>query len=134
MAKKLPILFLVIVFLLVGGYLYYDYSNNQELRNLNNLKEPRKQVKELDGFKLEYAYTGNETWEYLLTTELDNECYDPTVEVYVSDSKPQEVEVSFNATLPSEGECPSKVTKFEKEGTFNAGEDAKVDLQYYIQP
>ena len=80
-----------------------------------------------NNFKLESEYISENSWEYLVTGELPNPCYNATVDAIVAESYPEQVTVTVTIEEPDpEVMCAQVIQEFSYEGTFFASDKADI--------
>ena len=82
-----------------------------------------------NNFKLESKYISTNSWEYTVTGELPNPCYNASVDAIVAESYPEQVTVTVTIEEPDpEVMCAQVIQEFSYEGTFSASEKADIKL------
>ena len=82
-----------------------------------------------NNFKLESKYISENSWEYTVTGELPNPCYNASVDAIVAESYPEQVTVTVTIEEPDpEVMCAQVIQEFSYEGTFSASEKADIKL------
>jgi hypothetical protein len=125
----LGLLFLALI--VIGGGIYYLYTNREEdtLDEITTEDNESPVVEEqvYDNLNLEYDYSGDNTWTYMVTGTLPNPCYDIETEAIVAESYPEQVTIRSIVTPPDEDEiCAQVVQEVYEEGEFQASEEASV--------
>lgn len=88
-----------------------------------------KKVLEQSNFKLESTFMQDSNWEYVITGQLPNPCYEALVDVVVAESYPEQVTVRIEVIPPdADMMCIQVIEDFEYEGSFSASKDAIVNL------
>lgn len=133
MGKKgvLGVGILLVVLIVLGGILYYMYTNQDENENINedNSVQEGESI-DLEGFHLEYDYLGESKWRYQVTGTLPNPCYTIKTESIVMESYPEQVIVKSTVGKPSEDMiCAQVIQEVYEEGEFEASQEAVVRFE-----
>ena len=131
MIKRPLICIIVIVLLLLLICIYLTKGTcivPQEVQN-SDIQEDYKVVLTESNFKLESEYISENDWEYTVTGELPNPCYNATVDAMVAESYPEQVTITVTIEDPDpEVICAQVIQEFTYEGTFSASEKATIKL------
>ena len=131
MIKRPLICIIVIVLLLLLICIYLTKGTcivPQEVQN-SDIQEDYKVVLTESNFKLESEYISENSWEYTVTGELPNPCYNASVDAMVAESYPEQVTITVTVEQPDpEVMCAQVIQEFTYEGTFSASEKATIKL------
>lgn len=120
-------LILGVVFLLSSSLYLFFYFKNKPLDV--DFNSPKTGEIEKDSFNLSYSYEGNSVWKYKVSGFLPNPCYDASVEEYVMESYPEQVNIVVSIIEPDKDVvCAQVIAQFEYEDEFSASEYAKISL------
>ncbi len=148
MKKSTIIYILIALIVVVGGVALYIYlkngddgSSGDSSNNGGNVPSDNDGIKddgrdyatyksvEKDGFKLEYKYVGESTWDYRITGSLPNPCYDVKVDSLVRESYPEQVVFNLTVVGPKKDVvCAQVIKEYSYRGVFNASEKASVEM------
>lgn len=104
------------------------FFNSKKERELPN--EKTKQPTQIYDLELEKQYVSENKWNYKVTGKFPNPCYDAYIEVIIQESYPEQVTLLVEVIKPSQDMvCAQVITNFQKEGNFNASEQAVVELK-----
>lgn len=104
------------------------FFNSKKERELPN--EKTKHPTQIYDLVLEKEYVSENKWNYKVTGKFPNPCYDSYIEVIIQESYPEQVTLLVEVIKPSQDMvCAQVITNFQKEGNFNASEQAVVELK-----
>ncbi len=125
--------FLLVALIVIGGSIYYLYTNRQEGTSdeiVGDDTPPVLQEGEYDNLNLEYDYLGDNIWRYMVTGTLPNPCYEIYTEAIVAESFPEQVTIRSTVTPPSEDlVCAQVIQEVYEEGEFQASEEATITFE-----
>ena len=125
--------FLIILFVIAGLFLKVMVIDKNSQDNPGNDKRAGEFTIEKKGFNFvaKYQFDNKEVnmWDYKITGTLPTPCHQAKTEEIVLESYPEQVSVLLTITAPSSDvACIQVIKEFEKEGTFQASEKAKVSF------
>jgi hypothetical protein len=127
--RVILIILLCVLLLLPAGLIGYKAFIQDSPNTVNNRNPLDENVINKDLFSLEYEYSDEEEWSYVVTGMLPTPCHEVKVDVIVRTSLPEQVSVRLMLTDPSiEIVCTQVLREFEYKGTFKASKDAKLDF------
>lgn len=129
MNKQQYTFLLVLLALSIGLFAYHIFfqANAEEKKENSNICLNRITK---ENFVLEYTYQGDSRWEYTISGQLPNPCYQASTEALVAESYPEQVSVIVNVVAPDDDVmCAQVISEYEDSGEFNASEEATVALQ-----
>jgi len=131
MSKKRPLMCILLIFFLF--LIICIYLSKGECivpdEDFNIDTSDDKMVVMENNFKLESKYISENSWEYTVTGELPNPCYNASVDAIVAESYPEQVTVTVTIEEPDpEVMCAQVIQEFSYEGTFSASEKADIKL------
>lgn len=117
-------IFLVVI--LVFGSIVYNLllakSNDEPVENETFVLEE-------EDFNLEYQYKGENLWQYTVTGQIPNPCYNVLVESMVAESYPEQVTIKISVSEPDTSlMCTQVIQEIEEMGEFQASPDAQVTM------
>ncbi len=124
------ILFLIL-FLLIGIVIYILFIKTDLINrnDINNSNQSDFKTSVQSEFRLESRYVGNSRWEYTVTGQLPNPCYNAEVDSIVAESYPEQVTVTVTIQEPkADMICTQVIQDFKYNGTFSASEKAEITL------
>ncbi len=125
--------FLIILFVIAGLFLKVMVIDKDSQDNPENKNKTGEFTIEKKGFNFvaKYQFENKEAnmWDYKITGTLPTPCHEVKTEEIVLESYPEQVSVLLTITPPSSDVvCIQVIKEFEKEGTFQASEKAKVSF------
>lgn len=125
--------FLIILFVIAGLFLKVMVIDKDSQDNPENKNKTGEFTIEKKGFNFvaKYQFDNKEVnmWDYKITGTLPTPCHEVKTEEIVLESYPEQVSVLLTITPPSSDvACIQVIKEFEKEGTFQASEKAKVSF------
>ena len=125
--------FLIILFVIAGLFLKVMVIDKDSQDNPENKNKAGEFTIEKKGFNFvaKYQFENKEVnmWDYKITGTLPTPCHEVKTEEIVLESYPEQVSVLLTITPPSsDAVCIQVIKEFEKEGTFQASEKAKVSF------
>jgi len=125
--------FLIILFVIAGLFLKVMVIDKDSQDNPENKNKTGEFTIEKKGFNFvaKYQFDNKEVnmWDYKITGTLPTPCHEVKTEEIVLESYPEQVSVLLTITPPSsDAVCIQVIKEFEKEGTFQASEKAKVSF------
>ncbi|HNW33189.1 MAG TPA: hypothetical protein PLN39_00985 [Candidatus Dojkabacteria bacterium] len=125
--------FLIILFVIAGLFLKVMVIDKDSQDNPENKNKTGEFTIEKKGFNFvaKYQFENKEVnmWDYKITGTLPTPCHEVKTEEIVLESYPEQVSVLLTITPPSsDAVCIQVIKEFEKEGTFQASEKAKVSF------
>ncbi|HQC39153.1 MAG TPA: hypothetical protein PK804_00645 [Candidatus Dojkabacteria bacterium] len=125
--------FLIILFVIAGLFLKVMVIDKDSQDNPENKNKTGEFTIEKKGFNFvaKYQFENKEVnmWDYKITGTLPTPCHEVKTEEIVLESYPEQVSVLLTITAPSSDvACIQVIKEFEKEGTFQASEKAKVSF------
>lgn len=131
MIKKRSLLFIAVMSLLFFVMCIYLSEGSCFVSNGDDNSDTTDNRKILTegNFKLQSEYISENSWEYIVTGELPNPCYNASVDTMVAESYPEQVTVTVTIEEPDpELICAQVIQEFSYEGTFSASEKADVEF------
>lgn len=126
--NKQQYLFLSILMLLSIGFFVFFLKYNHVTEQDQVDTDSNRAIN--NNFVLEYSYKGDNRWEYTVTGQLPNPCYQVSTDVLVAESYPEQVSVIVSVTPPDEDViCAQVISEYKYSGEFSASEKATVALQ-----
>lgn len=125
--------FLILLFVIAGLFLKVMVIDKDSQDNPENKNKTGEFTIEKKGFNFvaKYQFDNKEVnmWDYKITGTLPTPCHEVKTEEIVLESYPEQVSVLLTITPPSSDVvCIQVIKEFEKEGTFQASEKAKVSF------
>lgn len=137
-------LILVAGFVVTLLFLFFGYTSITSLFNSYNStdnttlsppsdthSEVRIQPVEItkDNFILGARYISNNTWEYDVSGFLPNPCYSASVEVFIDESFPEQVNINLQIIQPdSDLICTQVIENYVSNGIFQASSEASIEF------
>ncbi|PKN02877.1 hypothetical protein CVU76_02525 [Candidatus Dojkabacteria bacterium HGW-Dojkabacteria-1] len=128
MEKK--ILILITIVLPLGILTVFSFKDFLIKDSPIENKTPESKIVTKGNFILEYTYKGENIWEYSVTGQLPNPCYQASTDVIVAESYPEQVFVTVTVAPPEDDVmCAQVISEYEYSGEFSASKEATVALQ-----
>jgi len=128
MNKQQYLFFIILILLSIGLFVFF-LSNENRKEDRDPSLIPYKTITD-ENFTLKYTYLGDSEWEYTVTGQLPNPCYQASTETLIMESYPEKVAIIVNVSEPEDDVmCTQVIYEYEYSGEFSASEKAAVALQ-----
>jgi hypothetical protein len=128
--KTLLIVSILTILVIISGslFIYFRYIKDNDTIDQDNIETNDSNNTAIgEDWKLDTQYLGENTWEYKIIGTLPNTCYDYSIEPIVLESYPEQVHINVSIDEISDI-CIQVIQEIDETGTFNASEEAIIDL------